>query len=207
MSSEFLPTISWSQVWVAVLHEFTIAFLAALIIVTLHFIARRVMEAVAWILPMKVYGTWNTFLYKQAAALATTNNPVVYENAWERTSNGKTYRVREQLLSTSSGAVPMNNHAPGPDCHERHEDAKLKQFLHFVWGEAKLKTNPTIRYVVIGFVRGQKLSLVYREKRGNDSGAILLDIKTRDLMEGFEVGCDDTNQGSIYTKRYQWHRE
>ena len=207
MSSVFLPTINWREVWAAVGHEFLIAALAALIIVVVHFLWNRFTELMAWIKPIKVYGNWNTFLYKQTATPAAPNNEVVYENAWERTSNGQTYRLRQQILNTSSSGAGTTNNLPGPEWAERHEDAKLKQLLHLVWGEAKRKTNPTVRYVVIGFIRGEKLSLVYREKTGYDSGAILLDIKSKDYMEGFEVGCDATNRGLIYSRRYEWRKQ
>lgn len=203
MSSILLPTIEWAKVWAAVGHEFLIAGLAALIVVVIHFLWNRFTEVVAWIRPVKVYGNWNTFLYKQTTA--APSNEVVYENAWERTSNGQTYRLRQQLLNASSGAGATNN-MHGPEGVDRHEDAKLKQLLHLVWGEAKLKRNPTIRYAVLGFIRGEKLSLVYREKSGSDSGAILLDISAKDFMKGFEVGVD-ADEGSIYTRRYEWRKQ
>ena len=204
-----LPGFSWSEIWASVFHEFLIAAIAALIIVTIHYMWHKFTDMIAWFLPVRVYGKWSTFLTKPSPPLIENEqsvaNQMVYENVWERTANGKKYRYREQMIDLKRDALAQNG---GNSLSEerRHEDAELHQFLHWVWGHAKLKTNPNVQYVVAGYVRGEKLSLVYREKKGNDTGAILLDIKSKTLMEGFEVGCEK-DKGSIYSNLYRWRRQ
>ena len=100
-----------------------------------------------------------------------------------------------------------------------HETAHLHQFLTKVWGHTKRKDDSGIVYRVSGRIIGEKLALVYQEIGGFDAGAILLTIKSKKLMAGYEVGCklDDVacspeqllsppDQGPMYIYPYLWQK-
>lgn len=186
----------WTKVLNGVREELLVAVLIAVIVVVLHFILKKGAELFAWFMPVRVYGKWQTFMVKGAKA----KQPSLYESTWEQTYDGVTRRLTESLLEETKEA----HRDPVPE--KRHESAELHQFLNWVWGEAQWSSNPAIRYIVRGKIVGEKLSLIYRERNGVDSGAILLDVKTKDLMEGFEVGRD-SDSGAIYSNSYSWRRQ
>ena len=100
-----------------------------------------------------------------------------------------------------------------------HESAQLHQFLTKVWGHTRRKDDSRIVYKVSGRIIGEKLALVYQEIGGFDAGAILLTIKSKKLMAGFEVGCkleevtcspdrflSPPEQGPMYIYPYIWRK-
>lgn len=85
-----------------------------------------------------------------------------------------------------------------------HEYVTLHQFVNKVWGDTIVQNETRDIYQVRGHLVGEKLSLTFRDKNGFDSGAILLKVKNKNLMDGFEVGVDP--QGEMYSQRYVWRR-
>ena|SRR5579864_3339740 len=88
----------------------------------------------------------------------------------------------------------------------RHEDVKLKQCIHRVWGQA---TSTDGRHFKLnGSISGDRVCLVYRAKRpSTDCGANLLKVMAHGKsMKGFEIGIDlDTDQPQTY--KYEWARK
>jgi hypothetical protein len=192
-----LPDDLWTKVWDGVREELLVALLIAAIVVVLHFMFKKGAELFAWFMPVRVYGKWQTFMDKGTGE----RPPSLYEGKWEQTYDGITHRLTETLVGNNRDV-----HSTGETNEKRHEDAELHQFLNWVWGEAKWNSNPAISYIVRGHIVGQQLSLIYRERNGLDSGAILLDVKTKELMEGFEVG-HDPGTAAIYSNPYRWRRQ
>jgi hypothetical protein len=203
-----LPEGLWHRVWNGVYEEIIVAVLIAVIALLLHFIFKKVMQFAGWFRPIRVYGKWYTFLAKgvdhppaQNFAHAIPAAVQFHQSLWGQTYYGLANGLPVWLIRTSRPPARLNE----VSIAKRHENAELHQFLNWVWGEAIAQSDPTTRYIVRGQIVGEKLSLVYRERNGFDSGAILLDVKTKDLMQGFEVGRDSTT-GAIYTNSYTWRR-
>lgn len=87
-----------------------------------------------------------------------------------------------------------------------HEDVKLRQFIHRIWGVTKTKDGKGTTYRFQGRISGERLSLIYRQTNstGFEVGAILLSISVGGKkMEGYEIGVDpQTNR--IYSYAYNW---
>jgi hypothetical protein len=88
----------------------------------------------------------------------------------------------------------------------KHEDVKLKQFIHRIWGHATTTDGRKFRFR--GSMVGDRVCLVYKENSpSTDCGANLLKIMAHAKeMKGFEIGIDrDTDQPQTY--RYEWTRK
>jgi hypothetical protein len=91
----------------------------------------------------------------------------------------------------------------------KHENAKLHQFIHRVWGSTTTKRGEKRTYRLRGRISGERLCLTYRQvgEAGFDCGAILLLISVEGgKMDGYEVGIHQrTNR--IYSNAYKWTRK
>jgi hypothetical protein len=89
---------------------------------------------------------------------------------------------------------------------KRHEDVKVRQFIHRVWGRATSVDGRSFRFR--GSIVGDRVCLVYRAKSpSTDCGANLLKLMAHGKeLKGYEVGIDrDTDQPQTY--KYEWTRK
>jgi hypothetical protein len=88
----------------------------------------------------------------------------------------------------------------------RHEDASLRQCIHFVWGTTTTQTGRMYR--VRGRIRGDRMRLIYESTNGGtDGGAVLLRVSANgEAMRGYEIGTSGTSN-QIYSRQYKWEKK
>jgi hypothetical protein len=85
-----------------------------------------------------------------------------------------------------------------------HESAQLYQFGPRVWGYTTTTDDEKRRYRIVGRITGEKLCMIYRERKSLDTGGILLQIGNKgDTMEGYELGCNLDDKG-FSSREYKW---
>ena len=88
-----------------------------------------------------------------------------------------------------------------------HEEVKLHQMLHLVWGTQAQTVDKGQRrtYKVLGHVRGQTLCMTYelKEGRGFERGVIFLTVHTHGEMEGYEIEYL-LEKKMVTASRYVW---
>jgi hypothetical protein len=134
------------------------------------------------------------FFWKRLLNLSSWFVPIKVHGKWSTT-------LTEPTAGTPSGGVKTQEN----QSQKTHEYVKLHQFFNKVWGDAFVQNEPRDVYHVRGQLVADKLALIFRDKKGFDTGAILLRVTAKDLMQGYEVGVDPA--GTFYSGVYSWIKE
>lgn len=159
----------------SLLEHIEVTVLVAVIILLIGFFRKRLIDFSSLFVAIGIYGEWETTLTKNDA------------EAKREHCDGPSIEPNQQGLE------------------KPHEYVKLHQFFNKVWGKARRHDDSSVIYKLRGQIIGEKLSMVYREADGFDSGAVLLDIESRTQMQGFEIGRD-LKSGEVYFCPYKWRR-
>ena len=135
------------------------------------------------------------FFRKRLLNLSAWFAPVQVHGKWSTT-------LIEPTAGTPVSAVKMQENLQGQKVHEY---AILHQFFSKVWGDTIVQNERKDVYRVRGQLVATNLALIFRDRKGFNTGAIFLRVTTKELMEGYEAGVD--RNGNLYSRVYIWRRE
>lgn len=161
----------------------------------LNEVGRGVAEHLGVMLLIAIILILIAYFRKNLINLSSRFVPVRVHGKWATT-------LSEPTVETSVGAAKTPDNS---ESQKTHEYVMLHQFFNKVWGDAFVQNETRDVYQVRGHLVGQKLSLLFRDKEGFDSGAIFLNVTHKEQMQGYEVGVDPA--GNVYSRVYTWRRE